>query len=63
MEISRRVESGEAACLAIAQHRGYAILSDEKRRFEREAIARIGKKRLLRTEDILARAREHKLIS
>ncbi|MDP3506569.1 MAG: hypothetical protein Q8T09_01135 [Candidatus Melainabacteria bacterium] len=62
IEISRRVESGEAACLAIAQHRGYAIVSDEKRRFEREAIARIGKSRLLRTEDILARAREHKLI-
>jgi len=62
VDVSKRVEPGEAACLAIAQNRGYSLLSDEKRRFEREAHARLGSARLLRTKDLLARAKDHNLV-
>ena len=41
--------SGEAACLAMAEARGWLIASDEKRRFRREVIARLGEGRLVTT--------------
>jgi predicted nucleic acid-binding protein len=47
---------GEAACLAIAEHRGWLIASDEKRRLRREAITRLGEGRLLTTEGIFVLA-------
>ena len=41
--------SGEAACLAMAETRGWLIAPDEKRRFRREVIARLGEGRLVTT--------------
>lgn len=40
---------GEAACLALAQSRGWIIISDEKGRFRREVISRLGSGRLVTT--------------
>jgi predicted nucleic acid-binding protein len=40
---------GEAACLALAQSRGWIIVSDEKGRFRREVISRLGPGRLITT--------------
>ena len=48
-ELRRIMGSGEAACLAMAEARGWLIASDEKRRFRREAIARLGEGRLVTT--------------
>jgi hypothetical protein len=50
------VGPGEAACLVIAEHRGWIVASDEKRRFRREAIARVGLSRLLTTAGIFVLA-------
>lgn len=47
--------SGEAACLALAEARGWLIASDEKRRFRREVIARLGEGRLADFEKWLDR--------
>ncbi|HSK77721.1 MAG TPA: hypothetical protein VLQ45_14820, partial [Thermoanaerobaculia bacterium] len=47
---------GEAACLAMAVHRGALIASDEKRVFKREAEARLGLGRLLNTPGLLVLA-------
>jgi predicted nucleic acid-binding protein len=44
---------GEAACLAMAVHRGALIASDEKRVFKRETEARLGPGRLLNTPGLL----------
>jgi hypothetical protein len=41
--------NGEGACLAMAEARGWLIASDEKRRFRREVIARLGEERLMTT--------------
>ncbi len=41
--------SGEAACLAVAQSRGWHLACDERRVFLREARARIGEDRLINT--------------
>jgi len=40
---------GEAACLAMAEARGWMIASDEKKRFRREVTARLGLERLVTT--------------
>ncbi|MBI4526985.1 MAG: hypothetical protein HY695_24585 [Deltaproteobacteria bacterium] len=40
---------GEAACLALAESRGWVLVSDEKGRFRREVISRLGSGRLLTT--------------
>ena len=40
---------GESACLALAVERGWTVASDEKGRFRREAVARIGEARLVGT--------------
>jgi predicted nucleic acid-binding protein len=47
---------GEAACLTLAQCRGWLIASDERRKFSREAISRLGTGRLLNTAGILIHA-------
>ena len=47
---------GEAACLALAATEGWMIASDEKRRFRREAIARIGEERIAGTASLLRHA-------
>jgi len=45
--------SGEAACLSIAQTRGWLVASDEKKVFRREALARLGSGRIINTAGIL----------
>jgi predicted nucleic acid-binding protein len=45
--------SGEAACLSLAQTRGWLIASDEKKVFRREAISRLGAGRIMNTPGIL----------
>jgi hypothetical protein len=47
---------GEAACLTLAQCRGWLIASDEKKKFYRETTARLGAGRLLNTAGILIHA-------
>jgi predicted nucleic acid-binding protein len=41
--------SGESACLAVAQARGWYLACDERRVFLREARARVGEHRLINT--------------
>ena len=41
--------AGEAACLALAELNGWGVASDERRRFRREVMARLGRERLLTT--------------
>lgn len=48
--------SGEAACLAMAEARGWLIASDEKRRFRREVFARLGEGRLVTTAGLFIMA-------
>lgn len=44
--------AGELACLALAELNGWTVASDEKRRFRREAIARLGAERLIGTVEL-----------
>lgn len=46
----------EAACLALAAHNGWMIASDEKQRFRREAVNRIGEERIIGTADLFVMA-------
>ena len=46
-ELRRMLGDGEAANLAIAETRGWMIACDEKRRFRREAEARLGTSRIV----------------
>lgn len=55
-ELSKTLGIGEAACLTLAQCRHWLIASDEKRKFYRETIARLGEGRLLNTVGILIHA-------
>lgn len=48
--------SGEAACLSLAECRHWLIASDEKKKFRREALVRLGSGRMLNTPGILALA-------
>jgi predicted nucleic acid-binding protein len=54
---------GEAACIAIASKKGWSIASDEKRRFRREALARVGSERLLGTAELFVLAIKAGLIT
>jgi predicted nucleic acid-binding protein len=47
---------GEAACLALAESRGWLIASDERRRFRREVFARLGEGRLVTTAGLFVLA-------
>jgi predicted nucleic acid-binding protein len=55
-ELVQTLGTGEAACLALAQCRSWFIASDEKRKFYRETVARLGTGRLLNTSGILIHA-------
>jgi len=47
---------GESACLALAEMRGWAVASDERRAFRRTAVEYIGEDRLLTTPALILRA-------
>lgn len=52
-DLTQDMGRGEAACLAAAQERGCMLASDEKKAFRRIAVERIGKNRIIGTENIL----------
>ena len=58
-----RLGRGEAACLVLAEKNGWTVASDEKGRFRREAIARIGEARIIGTVDLFIRAIQANLIT
>lgn len=55
-ELREVMGAGEAACLALAVECGWSVASDEKSRFRREVIARLGAGRLLTTPDVFVLA-------
>ncbi|RMG26459.1 MAG: hypothetical protein D6724_01750 [Armatimonadetes bacterium] len=55
-ELVHTVGRGEAACLAIAQVRGWYVASDKRRRFLRLAQERLGPGRVLNTAGIFVLA-------
>jgi predicted nucleic acid-binding protein len=55
-ELSVVMGPGEAACLSLAQTRGWLIASDERKVFRREAVARLGSGRIINTAGILVLA-------
>ncbi|MFQ5792358.1 MAG: hypothetical protein ACE5JI_17965 [Acidobacteriota bacterium] len=52
-ELRRTLGDGESATLAIAECRGWMVACDEKRRFRREAEARLGADRILNTVSLI----------
>lgn len=56
VDLIRHIGRGEAACIALAAQHGWSIASDEKRRFRREAVARLGEARLIGTPDVFVLA-------
>lgn len=62
-ELIAHIGRGEAACIAIAAKRGWCIASDEKRRFRREALTRVGSGRLLGTVEVFLLAIEAGLMT
>jgi predicted nucleic acid-binding protein len=52
-ELVATLGKGEAACLSLAVTKGWMIASDEKKKFRREVLARIGADRLLNTPGLL----------
>ena len=54
--LSRFLGKGEAACLTLAQHRGWHLASDEKGPFRREVDQRVGQQRLITTPGLLVMA-------
>jgi predicted nucleic acid-binding protein len=62
-ELVAHLDSGEAACLALAVTKGWMVASDEKRRFRREADARLGPGSVLRTQDLFVLAIRESLIT
>jgi predicted nucleic acid-binding protein len=55
-ELLAHIGRGEAACIAIAAKEGWYIASDEKKRFLREAEARVGVGRVITTVDVFVLA-------
>jgi predicted nucleic acid-binding protein len=55
-ELLAHIGRGEAACIAIAEKEGWHIASDEKRRFLREAEARVGVGHIITTVDVFVLA-------
>lgn len=48
-QLTEVLGSGESACLALAESRGWLVACDEKRVFLREALTRLGAGRILNT--------------
>jgi predicted nucleic acid-binding protein len=55
-ELHRFMGQGEAACLAMAESRGWIVASDERRRFRREVFSRLGEGRLVTTPGLFVLA-------
>jgi predicted nucleic acid-binding protein len=62
-ELRPQMGAGEAATLALACQKGWAIASDEKKAFRREALARLGPGRILTTPGIYVAAIEAGLLT
>jgi predicted nucleic acid-binding protein len=62
-ELSAVMGKGEAACLAMAAHRGWMVGCDEGTRFRREAEVRIGRDRIVNTAGIIVLAIRRGLLS
>lgn len=63
-ELKQRMGKGEAACLAIAATRGWALASDDRgRAFRRLVRGRIGRERLIGTPSIVRVARDQGVLS
>jgi predicted nucleic acid-binding protein len=62
-ELSAVMGKGEAACLAMAAHRGWMVACDEGGRFRREAEVRIGRGRIVNTPGIIVLAIRRGLLS
>lgn len=62
-ELKRVMGKGEAACLAMAETRGWSIAADEGGRFARMARERLGEGRILNTPGILVLAILAELLS
>lgn len=62
-ELRHLMGAGEAASLALASHLGWAVASDEKRAFRREALARLGPGRILTTPGLYVVAIRSGLLS
>ena len=62
-DLTTHIGRGEAACLALANERGWSVASDEKRRFRREAERLIGSDRILGTADLFVLAIRGGLLS
>lgn len=58
-----RLGRGEAACLVLAKRHGWTIASDEKGRFRKEAVKRLGEHRLIGTPDLFLRAIRAELVT
>lgn len=63
VELTKQLGRGEAACLVLALRHGWTVASDEKRRFRREAVSRIGDDRIIGTVDLFVRAINSDLIT
>ena len=62
-DLRRIMGRGEAACLALAEARGWIIASDEKKRFRQEVARRLGQQRLVTTAGLLVIAIRSGVIS
>jgi predicted nucleic acid-binding protein len=62
-ELRHVMGKGEAACLALAEVRGWIVASDEKKRFRREVIVRLGEGRLVTTAGLFVLAIRAGLLS
>ncbi len=54
---------GEAACLILAESKGWIVGTDEKRRVRREILERLGKRRQITTVDLMVLAIRSGVIS
>jgi len=62
-ELRRQMGAGEAAALALASQKDWAVASDEKKAFRRETLARLGRGNILTTAGIYVAAIEAGLLS
>lgn len=62
-ELRRTLGRGEAACIVLAARHGWRVASDEKGKFQREMIARLGSGRLVNTAGLFVTGIRAGLIS